>query len=567
MEQILLADLVNDLPNAVRLQRAVHVMREQFQCDAVGLLALEGDSLRVVAASGLAHEAMGRRFVVAQHPRFATILSRREPTWFDPASMLPDPYDGLLDDKKGEPLPVHDCVGMSLYTEGRLWGAITMDALRMGTFDAAARARLHRQALVLEAAIRITALERENRNLRQLGSTPSGEQLIVDQSEILGSSSAIERLLHELDVVADSDLPVLLLGETGVGKELFARRLHRRSRRSGKPMVHVNCAALPESLAESELFGHVKGAFSGATNDRAGRFEAAKGGTLFLDEVGELPLSIQAKLLRALQNGEIQRLGADNIIKTDVRIIAATNRDLKQNTLDGHFRADLYHRLSVYPVPIPPLRERGRDILLLAGHFLEFNRARLGLRGLRLSYSAEKALMGYAWPGNVRELEHVISRAALKILSRGGSRDQILTLGPELLDLDVALRPGDPGGVLLSAPHDAALQGEWSGSPGLPVSEPPSATPVLPGDDDLYAVEPFYGNAFEGTEAAFAPAFGGVVSEPPAPVSLRAATDEFQRAAVRRALAKENGNWAAAARQLDLDASNLHKLARKLGLK
>ena len=178
--------------------------------------------------------------------------------------------------------------------------------------------------------------------------------------------------------------------------------------------MHVNCAALPEALAESELFGHVRGAFSGAIAERAGRFEAAEGGTLFLDEVGELPLSIQAKLLRALQNGEIQRLGADRPRKVNVRIIAATNRNLKERVQEGSFRADLYHRLSVYPVPIPPLRERGNDVLLLAGFFLELNRARLGLRSLRLSVAAEDALHRYAWPGNVRELEHVVSRAALK---------------------------------------------------------------------------------------------------------------------------------------------------------
>src|SRR5690606_33048265 len=164
---------------------------------------------------------------------------------------------------------------------------------------------------------------------------------ILEDTEIIGRSDAIQQLLHELDVVADSDLPVLLLGETGVGKELFARRLHRHSRRRGRPMVHVNCAALPESLAESELFGHVKGAFSGATQDRAGRFETAQGGTLFLDEVGELPLSVQAKLLRALQNGEIQRLGTDATIKTDVRIIAATNRQSEEHTSELQSRENL----------------------------------------------------------------------------------------------------------------------------------------------------------------------------------------------------------------------------------
>src|SRR5690606_35185194 len=204
-------------PDAVRLQRAVHTLRERFECDAVGLLRLDDDSLRLVAASGLAHEAMGRRFVVAQHPRFATILSRREPTWFEPDTVLADPYDGLLDDKKGLPLPVHDCLGMSLYIEGRLWGALTLDALSTGTFGPDAIAELKRYALIVEAAVRLTTLEREKRNLKQLGSTVGGALQLVDESEILGESQAISQLLHELDVVADSDLPVLLLGETGVG--------------------------------------------------------------------------------------------------------------------------------------------------------------------------------------------------------------------------------------------------------------------------------------------------------------------------------------------------------------
>jgi anaerobic nitric oxide reductase transcription regulator len=261
--------------------------------------------------------------------------------------------------------------------------------------------------------------------------------------EIIGESEAIAQLMHEIGVVADSELPVLLLGETGVGKELFAHRLHRLSRRRDRPLIHVNCAALPESLAESELFGHVRGAFTGATGERPGRFEAADGGTLFLDEVGELPLAIQAKLLRTLQNGEIQRLGSDRPRRVDVRVIAATNRNLREHVRDGSFRADLYHRLSVYPIPIPPLRERGNDVLLLAGRFLELNRARLGLRSLRLSVAAQDALRRYTWPGNVRELEHVISRAALKLLSRGASRKDIITLDTDLLDLDGVVAPTD----------------------------------------------------------------------------------------------------------------------------
>lgn len=520
MDSLILADLVTNLPDAVRLQRIVHTLRHRFRSDAVGLLKLDEGSLRLVAAAGIADDALGRRFAVAEHPRFATILSRREPTWFEPGSVLPDPYDGLLDDRRGAPLPVHDCLGMSLYIEGKPWGALTLDALQTGTFDEEAQMDLQRYALLLEVAIRVTVLEKENRHLRQLGNSAVDDLQVIDDKEIIGRSEAISQLLHELDVVAESDLPVLLLGETGVGKELFARRLHRHSRRRNKPMVHVNCAALPETLAESELFGHVKGAFSDANQDRAGRFEAAQGGTLFLDEVGELPLSVQAKLLRVLQNGEIQRLGTDNVIKTDVRIIAATNRQLKDNTLEGSFRADLYHRLSVYPVHIPPLRDRDRDVLILAGHFLEFNRARLGVRGLRLSYGAEEALLGYPWPGNVRELEHVISRAALKLLSRGATRDQILTIPAELLDLDLP-----PGAIAqtMEANSSRALTDANNGNPA-------SDAPLTLGP-------------------------------------LRSSIEEYERQLIVQALQAAGQNWAKAARILEIDSSNLHKRAKKLGIK
>jgi len=504
LEETLLADLIVELPNAVRLQRLVQTLREHFNCGAVGLLRLDGDSLRPLAAVGLVQEALGRRFAIAQHPRLATIMASRAPTWFEPDSRLPDPYDGLLADHVGEPLPVHDCMGVSLYVEGQLWGALTLDTLLAGTFDSSARRDLQRYSLMIEAAVRITRLEQENRGLRLARSDIQNAALPAEEGEILGQSQALRQLLSELDVVADSELPVLLLGETGVGKELFARRLHRLSRRSNKPLVQVNCAALPESLAESELFGHVKGAFSGATTDRPGRFDAANGGTLLLDEVGELPLSVQAKLLRTLQNGEIQRLGADKPLHVDVRIIAATNRHLPDSIREGNFRADLYHRLSVYPVAIAPLRERGDDVLILAGHFLELNRTRLGLRSIRLSPAAERALLGYAWPGNVRELEHVISRAALKLLSRSASRTQILTLEPALLDLDSAVRLPDP----VDAHVRAAV-----------------------------------------------------------PRPLREAMEGCQRQSIQQALELTEHNWASAARLLELDPSNLHKLARRLRLK
>ncbi|SDM10743.1 anaerobic nitric oxide reductase transcription regulator [Oryzisolibacter propanilivorax] len=517
----LCADLGAELPQAVRLQRLVDLLRAQFRCGAVALLRLEDERLRPVAVNGLVSDALGRRFAVGQHPRLAAILARHEVTCFEHDSALPDPYDGLLDTLVGEPLPVHDCMGVGLQVEGRPWGVLTLDALDTGTFGAAARARLARCVPLVEAVVRVARLEQELRTLRMAATAPNegasdGAAGLAarraGEVEIVGESPALARLLHELSVVATSELPVLLLGETGVGKELFARLLHQRSPRRNRALVHVNCAALPESLAESELFGHVRGAFSGAVSDRPGRFEAAEGGTLFLDEVGELPLSVQAKLLRTLQNGEIQRLGADRPRSVNVRVVAATNRNLREQVASGAFRADLYHRLSVYPVPIPPLRERGNDVLLLAGRFLELNRARLGLRSLRLSPDAQNALRRYPWPGNVRELEHVVSRAALKALSRGVDAAAIVTLEAALLDLDALLAPAAP-----AAPAEAP-----------------------------------------GAQGAAAP---------PGPTTLRDAVDDCQRQVVMAALARAGGNWAGAARALDVDASNLHKLARRLGLK
>ena len=284
---LLLTDLVADLPVAVRLQRLVVSLRAHFGCGAVALLKLDGEHLRPVAMDGLVSDTLGRRFLVKDHPRLATILRRRGVTCFHHDSTMPDPYDGLIADRPGVPLPVHDCMGMALHLEGERWGVVTLDALQVGAFDSQAQRELGELACAIEAAVRVTRLEAEIRALRVSGAAARASTGAArEDSDFLGQSEAIIQLLHELEVVADSELPVLLLGETGVGKELCAHRLHRLSRRAGKPLVHVNCAALPESLAESELFGHARGAFSGAVSDRPGRFEAAEGGTLFLDEVG-----------------------------------------------------------------------------------------------------------------------------------------------------------------------------------------------------------------------------------------------------------------------------------------
>jgi len=231
--------------------------------------------------------------------------------------------------------------------------------------------------------------------------------------ELVGQGPALEALARQIDLVAPTDAAVLLLGESGTGKELVAREVHRRSKRANKPLVKVNCAAVPRELYESEFFGHARGAFTGALRDRAGRFELADGGTLFLDEVGEIPLELQAKLLRVLQEGELERVGEERTRAVNVRIIAATNRDLRAEAEAGRFRQDLYYRLSVFPIELPPLRKRTEDIPLLAEHFLTLAARKLGRPKPRLTLANVQQLQRYRWPGNVRELQHVIERAVI----------------------------------------------------------------------------------------------------------------------------------------------------------
>jgi transcriptional regulator with GAF, ATPase, and Fis domain len=235
---------------------------------------------------------------------------------------------------------------------------------------------------------------------------------------LVGQSAALRQITSQIDLVAPTDASVLILGETGTGKELVAHEIHDRSQRRAKPLIRVNCASIPKELYESEFFGHVKGAFTGAVKDRAGRLEAAEGGTLFLDEIGEIPLELQAKLLRALQDKRYERVGEDRTRVADVRVVAATNRDLKKEVAAGRFREDLYYRLNVFPIQVAPFRERREDIPLLAQHFIQLSAKELGCPKPRLTRAGLVQLQGYDWPGNIRELRNVIERAV--ILARGG---------------------------------------------------------------------------------------------------------------------------------------------------
>ena len=239
--------------------------------------------------------------------------------------------------------------------------------------------------------------------------------------DLVGQSAALHQIVSQIDLVAPTDASVLILGETGTGKELVAHEIHRRSQRKEKPLVRVNCASIPKELFESEFFGHVRGSFTGAIKDRAGRFETADGGTIFLDEVGEIPQEMQGKLLRVLQEKRYERVGDDRTRHADVRIIAATNRDLKQAVAAGRFREDLYYRLHVFPIQVMPLRERMDDIPLLAAHFVELSVRDLKCTKTRLTKAGVAKLQNYDWPGNVRELRNVIERAV--ILARGGTLD------------------------------------------------------------------------------------------------------------------------------------------------
>jgi anaerobic nitric oxide reductase transcription regulator len=481
--------------------RLLTAVRRLVRCDAAALLRLDGACLVPVAVDGLSDDALGRRFVVEAHPRLARILASGDGVRFPPGDPLPDPYDGLVD---GQPdiLPVHDCMGTPLNCRGRIWGVLTLDALAPGAFDAVQPAHLRSLAEVVERGLEAEETIRELQARTQRAQAVARALAGSGSRELSGASAAMQQLRREVDLVAASDLTALILGETGVGKELVAERLHARSRRRDQPLVRVNCAALPDTLADSELFGHRRGAFTGAVSDRSGKFELADQGTLLLDEVGELPLPVQAKLLRVLQSGELQRPGSDAVRHVDVRLIAATNRDLAAEVAQGRFRADLYHRLSVYPLWVPPLRARGRDVLALAGGFLEENQQRLGARNLRLTPASKALLLQQAWPGNVRELEHLIGRAALR------------------------------------AHAEAGKGGRWIG------------------------IEPWH-LGLEG-EAAGAPRSVGVAAA--SGQTLRVATEAFQRQWLRQLLQRHAGSMPAAAEEAGMDRSNFHRLTRRLGV-
>ena len=525
------SDLTAALSSEDRYRRLLRAMRRVIPFDAAVLMRAADDTMVPLVAEGLTEDALGRRFLLKENPRLAIIASSPGPILFPHDSDLADPFDGLLAQDHAAFTRVHACLGCPLRVGDQLVGTLTADAAAPGAFDGIDKEFLAAVGALAAAEMHTTylieALEQSAERHGLIARDLMRDMELRQGAEMIGTTPTMRRLRQEVELVARSDFTVLIMGESGVGKELVARAVHAGSNRRAEPMLYVNCAALPESLADSELFGHVRGAFTGATADRAGKFEVARGGTLFLDEIGELPLSVQPKLLRAIQQqpdalagalraiqqGEIQRVGSDKPLRADVRLVAATNRDLEKEVEEARFRADLFHRLNAYPLRVPPLRERRDDIPLLAGHFCDLTRKRLGLGPVRLNTGAVAALRRYPWPGNVRELENVLLRATLKAAAGIGRGKTIVLdlaqLGPDFERDAATVRPG----------------------PEEPVG-------------DLAA-------AILGRR----------------PVDLREATRDFQRALIRRALVSCGDNWAAASRALGMHRSNFHHLASRLGLK
>ncbi|WP_353118826.1 sigma 54-interacting transcriptional regulator [Nitratidesulfovibrio sp.] len=467
--------------------------------------------------------------VPLSEPLVGQVASRGEPTWAASPDDWPRPAWAVAES-------IHAYAAYPLQFKGNMIGVMAVFYDRPMRGVLADLMLLHRKmhkifADSLSAAVVNArsfeeiqhlrrALELENEHLR-------GEvRRARAPHSIVGDSPPLRRALDQVDMVAPTDATVLLLGESGTGKELVAQAIHDRSQRAAAPLVRVNCSAIPRELFESEFFGHVKGAFTGALRDRLGRFQLADGGTLFLDEVGEIPLELQGKLLRVLQEGVFERVGEERSRSVDVRIIAATNRDLRADVERGRFRQDLFFRLSVFPVALPPLRARRDDIPLLARHFVRASCRRLNLPEPRIAHRQMAELQAYPWPGNVRELQNVIERGV--IMAEGGRL---------VLDLPPVCPPPSaaPGGVKATGQEDGASGMHW-------------------GTRDIGDV------AESGQPGASAPT--GIISE----AQWRA----LQRANIERALAAGGGRVhgpGGAAELLGLPPTTLQSRMKTLGLR
>ncbi|GIU50939.1 nitric oxide reductase transcriptional regulator NorR [Shewanella sp. KT0246] len=553
--QSITQDLNSGLTTPDRFDRLLATIRQVLNCDASALLLYQDQQFTPLAINGLADDVLGRRFVIDDHPRLEAIARAGDIVRFPADSHLADPYDGLISNHD-EKLQVHSCIGLPLLIDDRLIGAITIDAFDPGQFDLLRNEDL-RFVSALAASGLHTALLIEQLEKQTSVSTIENQTLTSrrgDRIEMIGQSANMQALKEQINAVANTDLTVLIMGETGVGKELVASAIHQQSNRESNQLVYLNCAALPESVAESELFGHVKGAFTGAISNRKGKFEQADGGTLFLDEIGELSLSLQAKLLRALQYGDIQRVGDDRHITVNTRIVAATNRSMHEEVKAGRFRADLYHRLSVFPIAVPPLREREGDVILLAGFFAERMCRKLNLSNIRLSESLTQTLKDYTWPGNIRELEHLISRAA--VLAKASSKapltaDNRQKVKQITLDIEhINLQSSSAHGLNDNSSNESSSN-ESSSNAHSSNAHSSNA----------------HGSNVSSSAANISAANNSDTSANISCQNFKQATEDFQKQLIQQSYQQNQQNWSATARELGLDTGNLHRLAKRLGIK
>ena len=435
--------------------------------------------------------------------------------------------------------------------------ATTVSAVKEGAYGFLTKPFLANESVVIEV-LNASAHKR----LRERTERLQSELADLRPGEMIGACAQMREVNRVISGVAKADSTILVLGESGTGKELVARAIHQRSRRSGKPLVAVNCAAIPNELVESELFGHTRGAFTTAISARGGLFEAANGGTLFLDEIGDLPLSVQVKLLRTLESGEVKPVGSDQAKRVDVRVVAATNANLRAAIANGTFRQDLYYRLNVIAVNLPPLREREDDVLRLAQHFLQRNSEIAGRPTPRLAPDAAMALTRYSWPGNVRELEHAIERA---MVLHEGDVITAAALPPEV----VAAAPMPSLPVISMPAHSMPVQS----APMIPGATFPGGA-LMPAQPMMTAPPMMPAQAFAPTHAAQpGPQPGAVrsVEDLVAQLALhelayaeakKRVLTEFTEAYVAALLRVTGGNMSEAARRSGLDRSNFRRLVR-----
>ncbi len=463
-------DLTGDVGELVRLaaegdglddllRRGLEWLNRIASYDLATIFMLEGGTLVARAARGPLADARvrGHALALADFPTIREALETRRARAFteeDHAHGDGDPFDGVLDLPAG-----HSCMVVPLCAGDRCFGVLALDRAECVPYSPAVLNLVEVYGQILAIAIQSseqkTTLERLHRQDHERAKLLEAEQGGGDTLDALqhSKSAAMRELGHRARQVAETNTPVLVLGETGTGKERLARAIHAWSARGDQPFVSLNCAAIPAGLLESELFGHVKGAFTGATRDRPGRFVMANGGTLLLDEIGELPVELQAKLLRVLQEGRFEPVGSDRTVKVDVRILAATHVELQAALREKRFREDLYYRLSVFPLEVPPLRERLQDLPRLCEALLSEQARRTGRRGMHLAPRALSRLATYHWPGNVRELANVLERATILTAGR--------EIGPEVLDLPDK-EAGPPSPLAKEATRDTVVASGFS---------------------------------------------------------------------------------------------------------